>query len=191
VFAAEGGGSDDMGWVVRAETNKEQIVKKLNMSIFKRLFGRLGSKDGPPKIIAINHDEYDAKHVGRTEDGRQFFLTTPFEPACGDYAGREFVALYLFDAGGQLLEAKIDDFGPRATMNDAERRHAYETRLGGLGKVTFARIEVAPFAIERFGTTFGLILREPEEKGDPWAVEAQPGNYMAFFEPWDSGEYDT
>ena len=24
-----------------------------------------------------------------------------------------------------------------------------------------------------------------------WAVEMMPGNYMAFFEPWDSGEYDT
>jgi hypothetical protein len=24
-----------------------------------------------------------------------------------------------------------------------------------------------------------------------WAVEVQPGNYMAFFEPWDSGDYDT
>jgi len=24
-----------------------------------------------------------------------------------------------------------------------------------------------------------------------WAVELQPGNYMAFFEPWDSGDYDT
>jgi len=41
------------------------------------------------------------------------------------------------------------------------------------------------------GTKFGLVLREPEEEADPWAVEMQPGNYMAFFEPWDSGEYDT
>ncbi len=24
-----------------------------------------------------------------------------------------------------------------------------------------------------------------------WAVELQPGNYMAFFEPWESGDYDT
>jgi hypothetical protein len=26
---------------------------------------------------------------------------------------------------------------------------------------------------------------------DCCAVEVQPGNYMAFFEPWDSGDYDT
>jgi hypothetical protein len=24
-----------------------------------------------------------------------------------------------------------------------------------------------------------------------WWVEVQPGNYMAFHFPWDSGEYDT
>src|SRR5688500_7198055 len=31
-----------------------------------------------PKLVAINHDDHHARHVGRTEDGRQFFLTTPF-----------------------------------------------------------------------------------------------------------------
>lgn len=50
---------------------------------------------GQPALIAINHDGYHAEQVGRTPDGRQFFLTTPFEPG-----GREFVALYLFDAAG-------------------------------------------------------------------------------------------
>ena len=46
-------------------------------------------------------------------------------------------------------------------------------------------------AIERFDTTFGLVARPPEDDDDVWAVELQPGRYMAFFEPWDSGEYDT
>lgn len=147
--------------------------------------------DGRPDIIAIGHDDYHAEHVGHTADGRQFFLTTPFEPSIGGRPGSEFVALYLFDVAGRLLEAIIDDFGPRVTMDDKKRRQVYEQRLKELGDVTFDRIEVAPFAVERFGTTFGLVLREPEEEDDPWAVEAQPGNYMAFFEPWDSGEYDT
>jgi len=147
--------------------------------------------DGPPKIIAINHDDYHAEHVGRTADGRQFFLTTPFEPARGGRAGSEFVAMYLFDAAGKLLEARIDDFGPRASVDDGKRRQVYEQRLRELGDVTFERIEVAPFTVERFGTTFGLIPRPPEEEGESWWVELQPGNYMAFYEPWDSGDYDT
>lgn len=145
----------------------------------------------PPTLVAIDADEYHAEHVGRTSDGRQFFLTTPFEPAINGSQGCEFVALYTFNNEGQLLAAEIDSFGPRGTMDQSARKKMYEFRLKSLGKSTLERIDVAPFAIEKFGTTFGLVLRHPEEEGDPWAVEAQPGNYMAFFEPWDSGEYDT
>ena len=145
----------------------------------------------PPDLIAINHDDYHAEHVGHTRDGRQFFLTNPFEPAGADQQGAEYVALFLFDGSGNLLEARIDDFGPRATVGEEMRRRVYEERLSDLGEVVFDRIEVKPFAVERFGRRFGLILREPEEADDPWAVEMMPGNYMAFFEPWDSGEYDT
>jgi len=146
---------------------------------------------GSPALIAINHDEYHAEHVGRTPDGRQFFLTTPFEPALDDNPGREYVALFVFTADGALADARIESFGPRATMDDERRRSVYEDWLRELGAVTFERIEVAPFSVEKFGTTFGLIAREPEDEEDVWAVELQPGNYMAFFEPWDSGDYDT
>lgn len=145
----------------------------------------------PPELIAINHDDYHAEHVGHTQDERQFFLTNPFEPAVGDQHGAEYVVLFLFDKRGNLLEAKIDDFGPRATVDEEKRRRVYEGRLAELGDVVFDRIEVKPFAVEKFGRRFGLIRREPEEEDDPWAVEMMPGNYMAFFEPWDSGEYDT
>jgi hypothetical protein len=147
--------------------------------------------NGPPRIIAINNDDCCAKCVGRTSDGRQFFLTTPFEPTIGDEPGREFVALYLFDASGSLVEARIDDLGPRETMDGDQARRIYDQRLKELGDVEFTRIEIAPFVVERFGSAFGLVPRAPEEDGEPWIVEAQPGNYMAFFEPWDSGEYDT
>ena len=145
----------------------------------------------PPELIAINHDDYHAEHVGHTGDGRQFFLTNPFEPAAGKGQGAEYVALFLFDKRGNLLEAKIDDFGPRATVDEQKRRRVYEGRLSDLGDVVFDRIEVKPFAVERFGQRFGLITREPEEDDDQWTVEMMSGNYMAFFEPWDSGEYDT
>ncbi|PZG12584.1 hypothetical protein C1I95_25490 [Micromonospora craterilacus] len=146
---------------------------------------------GLPSRIPIDNDDYHAEHVGRTADGRQFFLTTPFEPAMdGDDDGQEFVALYLFDADGRFQEARIDAFGPRARMDRAARRAVYEARLAELGKVTFAPIEVEPFAVDRFGTTFGLIPREPEGDDDTWWVTVEPGDYMAFSEPWD-GSYDT
>jgi len=145
----------------------------------------------PPERVAIDHDDYHAQHVGRTADGRQFFLTTPFVPPIGGTAGNEFVALYLFDTNGKLIEALIDDFGSRVELDLDAQQGAYDKRLKELGQVSFERIEVAPFAVDRFGTKFGLILRPPDEDIDVWAVEVQPGNYMAFFEPWDSGEYDT
>jgi hypothetical protein len=145
----------------------------------------------PPEIIAIEHDDYHAKHVGRTADGRQFFLTTPFQPAIGGRAGVEFIALYLFDENGTLIEAKINELGPREGLDQAKASRLFDRRLAELGDVTFERIEVAPFKVQRFGTVFGLVPREPEESGEPWVVEAHPGNYMAFYEPWDTGEYDT
>ena len=156
-------------------------------------WAELELKDGPPDIIAINNDNYHAEYVGRTADGRQFILTTPFVPAIGNSNGSEFVALYLFDAMGKLLEAKIEDFGPRATLDHEKRREFRDRWLQELGEVTYEpHREVAPlFTIKRFGTTFGLVIREPEADEDPWAVEMQPGNYMAFFEPWNSGDYDT
>ncbi|MFC7482819.1 hypothetical protein ACFQX7_26415 [Luedemannella flava] len=145
-----------------------------------------------PTRIAIDHDDYHAEHVGHTADGRQFFLTTPFEP--GDFdgnGGQEYVALFLFDADGAFLDAKIDACGTRASMDRAARSALYEQRLRELGDVTFDRIEVALFAIERFGVEFGLIPRPPEDEDDGWWVILLPGDYMAFSEPWDSGEYDT
>lgn len=60
----------------------------------------------PPKLIAINHDEDHAEYVGRTRDGRQFFLTTPFEPAINGQEGREFLALFLFDAQGSFWKRR-------------------------------------------------------------------------------------
>lgn len=144
-----------------------------------------------PKLITIEHDNYHASHIGSLPDGRQFFLTTPFVPATGSKPGREFVAVFLFDKRGHFLEARIDDLGTRAELDEAQARSIFKQRLAELGTVEYGCIEVQPFEIERFGTAFGLISRPPEEDDDEWAVEMQPGNYMAFFEPWDSGDYDT
>jgi hypothetical protein len=144
-----------------------------------------------PAIVAIDHDDYAAKYVGRTRDGRQFILTTPFEPAINGQAGAEFLALYIFDEAGKVIEVKIENLGPRATMDEERRVQLRDEWLRQLGDVTFDRIDVAPFSVKRFGTEFGLIVREPEDEDDILAVEMQPGNYKAFFEPWDSGEYDT
>jgi hypothetical protein len=145
----------------------------------------------PPELIAIHHDGYHARHVGCTADGLQFFVTTPFVPASGDNPGREFIAVYRFDKNGLLVDAGIDDLGPRAGLDRGKARGLLEQRINELGRLEHRGIQVRPFEIERFGTKFGLVPRPPEDEEDSWWVEVQPGNYMAFHEPWDSGEYDT
>lgn len=144
-----------------------------------------------PSMIAIDHDEHHASHIGCLPDGRQFFLTTPFVPATGTHAGREFVALYLFDKRGGFLEARIDDLGTRAKLDAERARRVFDQRLAALGPVKYCRIRVEPFEVTRLCTTFGLVPRIPEDDRDEWCIEAQPGNYMAFFKPWNSGNYDT
>ena len=148
---------------------------------------------GPPKTVALDHDDYHAEYVGRTGDGRQFFLTTPFVPAdeVGSATGREFIALYIFDKAGKLESATIDDLGPRATLHDAARIGRRDELLASLGEIEYRRIKVAPFQVERFGVEFGFIPRPPEEPGDDWAVIVMPGDVMCFWPPWTSGEYDT
>jgi hypothetical protein len=146
----------------------------------------------PPDVIAIDYDDYHASHVGHTRDGYQFFLTTPFVPSLDDTTlGREFVALFLFDADGMLVEARIDDLGPREALDEQHTQEVFEQRLRELGEVEYGRIMVRPFQIERFGTVFGLVAHAPRRKGDDWWVTLEPGDYMAFHEPWDSGIYDT
>jgi len=150
-----------------------------------------------PKKIRINHDDYQAQHIGHTADGRQFSLTNPFVWAMGNNPGREFLALYIFDADGNLLEAKIDDLGERGNkilpgnkLDISSAGSLVETRLSELGEFSFGDIEVAPFRIEKFSVEFGLIPQPPEDDEDELSVTAEPGDYMAFYEPWD-GDYDT
>jgi hypothetical protein len=144
-----------------------------------------------PKLIAIDHDDYHADLIGKTSDGRQFFITEPFEPATPTQPGNEFVALFIFGADGQLLEAHIDEFGPREHMNVTARDALIQKRMEQLGEVSFERIEIAPFQVEKFGTLFGLVPNELEDEDDELSISLMPGDFMAFSAPWDSGDYDT
>jgi len=147
----------------------------------------------PPKRVALDHDDHAARYVGRTKDGRQFFLTTPFVPAAavGTPTGREFLALYVFDEAGGLLSATIDDYGPRADMDEVARSARGDELLASLDEIEYGRIRVAPFRVERFGVEFGFIPQPPEEPDEDWSVILEPGNSMCFWPPWTSGDYDT
>lgn len=146
-----------------------------------------------PKLIRIQHDDYLASLVGKTKNGRQFFITQPFVPR-----GRDFVARYVFDKAGAFLEARIEDLGVRksktlpgnALDGDPRVTALQAEMLKELGEVKLGNIKVAPFSYQHKGIAFGLIPQEPEDDDDDWSVIAEPGDYMAFYPPWD-GEYDT
>src|SRR5437879_483726 len=123
--------------------------------------------DGPPDLIALDHDDYHAKYVGRTADGRQFFITTHVDTRCAVH-GHAFVAVYLFNAAGKLLEAKIDDMGPYASLDAVAWEGRIEERLRELQWTMPHRISMAPFEVERFGLKFGLIPRPPANGGKEW-----------------------
>ena len=91
-------------------------------------------QSGPPTLIAIDHDDYHASRVGSTKDGMQFFVTTPFIPALGSEPGREFLAVFLFDSNGKFSEARINDLGPRATLNREQSRSLLDKRMAELGR---------------------------------------------------------
>lgn len=146
--------------------------------------------DLPPRTIPINHDDYHAAHVGHLADGRQVFATTSFVTLTDDSDAREYLAVYTFDRKGAFLQASIDDLGLRSALDENKARTLLQTRLSGLGTLYHGRIEIEPFEIERFGQTFGLILQEPEDEDDDYRASVEPGDYMAFFPPWD-GDYDT
>lgn len=141
--------------------------------------------------IAINHDDYHARHIGRTKDGLQFFITEPFYFDSSLSAVTEYIALYLFRGDGELFSHNIIKLGKRGDVSENYRNKVYSELLNSLVGISYTRIEVKPFSIEKDGIVFGLVPREPDHDEDPLSVELLPGNYMAFFEPWDSGAYDT
>ena len=103
----------------------------------------------------------------------------------GDDPGAEYLAVFLFEQTGKFREARIDDFGPRATMEPEAAHKRLEFRMNELEGATLGDIVISPFSITHDGTEFGFI---PEK--ETGGIELQPGNSMAFFPPWD-GYYDT
>lgn len=135
---------------------------------------------GAPELITIAHDDYHSRFIGRTADGLQFFFPPIFD-------AHEYITLFLFNDEGDLVESRIEDLGPRTTL-DKEKARAIRNKWLEELKPDFQYIEIKPFAIEYNGIMMGLI---PTKHDDYWVAEVLPGNVMAFSAPWDQGDYDT
>lgn len=105
-----------------------------------------------------------------------------------DGGGNEFAAAFFWNADGSYASMQVREFGPRDAMDHAARDAIMQKLVSDLGAYAREEIVIAPFSDEAFGTTFGFV---PQAYDDTVSVNLMPGDSMAFFEPWDSGAYDT
>ncbi len=102
---------------------------------------------------------------------------------------RDFICTFWFDDDGNLVQHRIDELGVREGYDRSAAENIWNAHLSDVGELDPAPFWVRPFSVEFAGFSFGLIPREMDE--EEWQVTFEPGNTMAFYEPWDSGEYDT
>ncbi|MQW74510.1 hypothetical protein GHK92_01335 [Nocardioides sp. dk4132] len=133
-----------------------------------------------PTRFTLVPDDYHVPWAGTAADGRRFFLSDElFVPGRSAYVG-----LFLWDSSGVFEEIRVDEVGPD---DDAERLVA--SRLAELGGHVLEPVEVEPFTREIDGVTFGW----PVDRYDDgtWFIRIEPGDFIAYYAPWDGLEYDT
>lgn len=160
---------------------------------FERRGSDAGELDSPPEAREIPNrftiipDDYHAEFAGTARDGRQFFVTQLFE------MDNEFVATFLWRPDGSFDSIEVEEFGARGSFDAETLESARAGHLAALSPYRLEPITVAPFSVAYHGTTFGFVARAPE-KDDEEAiaiVELLPGNFMAYYWPWDGEGYDT
>lgn len=134
------------------------------------------SASAPPARFTIVPDDYHVPYAGTAEDGRKFFLS---EELFGD--GGSYVGLFLWRSDGTFDEVRVD---PATGSSDG----LAEARLAELGDYTLEPITVEPF-VEKVGADdFGWLL---EDYDGEYALTITPGNFIAYYAPWDGLGYDT
>lgn len=153
------------------------------------------SDTGAPDRITIVPDDYHVPFAGTAEDGRLFFLSEELFDAghAGQDDARQFVGVFFWKADGEFDEVRMDvvdrvEGAPPGQAVPAGADELVASRLAELGEYELEPIEVAPFSTEIDGVVFGFIAQEFEGM---WSVHVEPGNFIAYYEPWDGLEYDT
>ena len=133
---------------------------------------------GPPTRFRIVPDDYHVPYAGTAEDGRRFFLSDELGTPETAYVG-----LFLWHADGTFDEVKVARYDGGKGRDDL-----VEARLDELGDYDLEPIVVEPFTREVDGETFGWELREYD--GD-YSLDIMPGDFIAYYAPWDGLDYST
>lgn len=141
-----------------------------------------------PIRIRIVPDRYHVPYAGTAGDGRRFFLSQElFE------SDRQFVGVFLWTADGEFDELRVDEVArarnvPPGMAGKSRAKDVVNARLAELEPITRERISVSPFEAHWDGVRFGFVEREVD--GTP-TVCVEPGDFIAYYSPWDGREYDT
>ena len=148
---------------------------------------------GTPKRFTIIPDDYHVPYAGITGGGKQFFLSD--ELFGGDSAGMtSFIGLFLWDADGTFESVEVEPVRrpegiPPMQAVAAGPDEAMNLAILKLGDYVLEAIEVEPFAVDIGEVTFGFVPVDIGE--DEVSVNVQPGDFIAYYEPWDGEDYDT
>ncbi|WP_250443645.1 hypothetical protein [Actinotalea sp. C106] len=143
-----------------------------------------------PTQFTIVPDDYHVPYAGTAEDGRKFFLSDElFVP--GESA---YVAVFLWQADGRFDEIRVDEVAspgglPAGQASSAGADNIVKTRLAELGDYVLEPIEVEPFTQQVDDVTFGWKVDQYED--GTYYISIEPGDFIAYYEPWDGLEYDT
>jgi hypothetical protein len=102
--------------------------------------------------------------------------------------------LFLWNPDGTFESVEVDSVRrpegiPPMQAVAAGPEEAMNLAILKLGDYVLESIEVEPFAVDVEGVTFGFV---PEDIGDDEvSINVQPGNFIAYYEPWDGEDYDT
>lgn len=148
----------------------------------------LGRVSQAPERFRIVPDDYHVPYAGTAEDGRKFLLSDELFTFEAGYVG-----LYLWKPDGTFDEVRVDEVRrargvPPGQAASAGADELVAARLAELGAYVLEPIEVAPFSVEVHGVTFGWIGDEFE---GTHSLHIEPGDFIAYYEPWDGLGYDT
>ena len=121
-----------------------------------------------PKLIPIAYEEgYHTDQIGQYADGQYLGFVFFLEP----YQQRLISVLHLFNKDGEHISSKAWDsskgLDPEAKLSKA---------ISVLPNIRPGNVKIAPFNVEFFDTTFGLIVVDDDR------VDYQPYG-LAFFPP--------
>lgn len=150
----------------------------------------LANAGGKPERFRIVPDDYHVPYAGTAEDGRRFFLSEELFDYRRDSS---YVGLYLWNADGTFDEVRVDPVArpeglPPGQAAPAGADELVAARLAELGDYVLEPIDVEPFLTKVDGVRFGW--KVGGRGADQW-INIEPGDFIAYYAPWDGLEYDT